>query len=130
MSKPYQLTGLPKGAIDKTRNEVRFELTAAEGEPLTFVAKYAVAAQVIAGLGRMVSELRKFIDAAKAGHAIAAEPVASACVQKDRWPNQVLLQLTTPQGVPYTFVIPTLTATAIAERLKSESEIPTQVGRA
>jgi hypothetical protein len=62
--------------------------------------------------------------------ASSAEKVESSHIQRDRWENVVIMQLTTPQGVPYTFSIPPEFAAEIADQLKTESAKPHQTGRA
>ena len=44
-----RLVGLPSGAVDAEAHEIRFVLATADGQELSFVAKYGVASQVIAG---------------------------------------------------------------------------------
>jgi hypothetical protein len=66
----------------------------------------------------------------RAVEAIPAEEVAVTQIQRDRWQDRVLMQLTTPQGVPYTFAFPPQIANSIADQLKGESAKPHQVGNA
>jgi len=120
----YRLVGLESGAVDTVAHEIHFVLTVSGRPPMAFVAKYGPAAQVIGALGRMFVELRRILTEANTAKAIAAEKVASSHVQKDRWENVVLMQLTTPEGVPYTFSLPPHVAAGIAEQLKTESAKP------
>ena len=130
MAKRYRLTGLPKGAVDTQEREIQFELSVAHERPLSFVARYGPAAQVISGLGRMLAELRRVLDEAKGMESTAAEAVATVQVQRDRWHDVVLVHLTTPEGVPYTFALPPQVAIGIADQLKTESAKPHQTGNA
>ena len=93
-----RVTGLRDGGIDLDKQEVHFELSTSEARK-AFSASYGVGAQVMGALTRMVSELKRHLDQRVTGMAATgAEQVAAAHVQKDRWPDAVLLQLTTPAG--------------------------------
>jgi hypothetical protein len=46
------------------------------------------------------------------------------------WSDNVVVQWTTTQGIPYLFEIPSQTAVAIADRLKTEAAKPTRAGHA
>jgi hypothetical protein len=92
-----RVTGLPDGGIDLDKQEVHFELSTGEGRK-AFNANYGVGAQVMGALTRMVSELKRHLDQRVTGMAATGAEVAAAHVQKDRWPDVVLLQLTTPAG--------------------------------
>jgi hypothetical protein len=102
----YRVLGIGSGGVDTVSHEINFEFTI-DGRPsMSFVAAYAPAVQIIGALGRMFFELRRILHEAKGMKSVAGEQVASSHIQKDRWENVVLMQLTTPQGVPYTFAIP------------------------
>jgi hypothetical protein len=124
----YRLVSLPSGAVDTEKHEIVFELSVKDGKPLSFVATYGVAAQITSGLGRMVKQLHQILQEQKGVASSAAEQVEGAHIQKDRWSDTVILQLMTPQGIPYTFAIPCNAVAEMAGRLKTESEKPTQVG--
>jgi hypothetical protein len=126
----HRLTGTPGGEIDHDKQEIRFSLNVSEGKPISFVAKFGVAAQVTAGLSRMVLELRRILASPGVTETMAAEEVSEAQAHKERWQDKVLLQLVTPLGTHYTFALPTTLASEIAERLKTESAKPTNVGTA
>ncbi len=133
MPKVHQLTGIISGAVDTATLKINFDL-AADGEPpLSCVMSYGAATQVMGALGRMFFELQNHANVeSRRGQmtAIAAEDVAAAHIQKDRWVDVVLFQLTTSQGVPYNFAMPRHVAAEIADRLKIESAKPHQVGSA
>ena len=75
--------------------------------------------------------MRNVIHAAKSLEPTSAEPIASHLIQKEDWSDVVLMQLVTPQGVPYTFELSRQTAIEIADRLKTESaKGVTQTGNA
>lgn len=126
----YRIVGLSGGGVDTVSHEIQFELTITGQAPMTFVAEYGPAAQVIGALARMNLELRRVLLEAQGIKSVPAEKIASSHVQKDQWENMVIMQLTTPQGVPYTFAIPPQDAAGIAEQLKTESAKPHQTGRA
>ena len=109
---------------------VHFTLAVSEGPPISLVARYGVASQVIAGLGRMLLQMREALEKEKSTETVAAETVVDVHVQKERWSDMVLVQMMTPHGIPYTFAIPTQAAGEIADRLKIESAKPTETGRA
>lgn len=129
MSKPYRITGLPRGDVDSEKHEIHFTLGSAEKD-FSFIAKYGVASQVIGALGRMFFELKKIMATQKGMETTAAEELAAFHIQKERWNDLVLVELITSQGVPYTFAIPNEIAADIADRLKTESGKSTQVGSA
>jgi hypothetical protein len=128
MAKAHLLTGLTSGAVDTTSHEITFHLSVSGRAPFAFVAKHGPVAQMISGLSRMLSELRRVLDSEKKMEAVSAENVAATHIQKDRWANVVLMQLITPGGVPYTFALPPQVASDIADRLKTESAKPHQAG--
>jgi hypothetical protein len=119
MPRRMRLTGLPEGAVDKERNEIQFSLATSEMKPLDFVAKYGIAAQVVSGIGRMMSELRAVQQQSGATESPPAEMVTGAVVRQER--DVVLLQLMTQLGIPYTFAIPAAHAAELAERLRGGS---------
>ena len=116
MPRRMRVTGLPEGAVDKERKEIHFSLATSEMKPLDFVAKYGIAAQVVAGIGRMMSELRAIQEQPGTAEAPPAEPVTGFSIRKER--DVVLVQLMTQLGIPYTFAIPTAHAAELADRLK------------
>jgi hypothetical protein len=117
----YRILGIGSGAIDAETDEMLFELTVDGRPPMPFIVGYGPAAQIISALGRMFVELRGVLLEKKAMKASAAEQVESSHVQRDRWEDVVIMQLTTPQGVPYTFRIDPQFASEIADQLKIES---------
>jgi hypothetical protein len=92
--------------------------------------KYGAATQVIGAPGRMFSELQRYVETQGRMDAVAVETVAAAHIQKDRWMDLVIFQLTTPQGIPYNFVMPPQVASDISDRLKTESAKAHQAGSA
>ena len=130
MAKRHRLLGLPSGKIDPDKQEILFDLAIGQGALILFVARYGPLAQLIAGLGRMLFQLRQILDEARAVETIPAEEVAVTQVQRDRWQDRILMQLTTPQGVPYTFAFPPQIANSIADQLKTESAKIHHVGNA
>lgn len=128
MPKRLRVTGLPEGSVDVDKQELNFTISVSEGKPTLFVAKFGVAAQVIGALGRMLTELRAQLDKKGGIASVAAEQVAAAHIQKDRWTDVVLVQLITPRGVPYSFAVRCQDAADIADRLKIESAKGTQSG--
>jgi hypothetical protein len=130
MAKAHRLVGLSGGTVDTVRHEMSFNVTASDGQSIVFVAEFGPASQLISGLSRMLSELRHVLYEAQGMKSIAAEAVAASHVQMDQWENVVLMQLITPQGVPYTFALKPQEAAEIADQLKTESAKPHQSGSA
>lgn len=130
MPAAQRITGLTDGAVDVERQEIRLTLTIGDRGARAFVMRFGVAAQVIGALGRMFWELRRALDAQGGHEATAAEDVAAAHVQKDRWSDKVLVQLITPAGVPYTFAVRAQAAAGIAEQLQTESARSGPIGHA
>jgi hypothetical protein len=126
----HRLTGLPNGQLDTETKEITFELAVTDRPPISFTMTYGPAAQIIGALGRMFLELQKVLWAEKGMQTAGGESVAVSHIQKDRWQNVVVLQLTTPAGVPYTFVLTPQDAADIGDQLKTESAKPHQVGTA
>lgn len=121
MPHQHRLVGLSGGAVDTVSHEIQFELTVANAPPISFVTEFGPATQLLAGLSRMFLELRKVLHTAKGMKSVAAEKIASSHIQRDRWEGVVIMQLTTPQGVPYTFQMSPRDAADIADQLKTES---------
>jgi hypothetical protein len=131
MPKIHRIAAIPGGGVDPTNLEIKFDLATLDGSPISCVMKYGAATQVIGALGRMFSELQRHVETQKGQmDAVAAETVAAAHIQKDRWMDLVIFQLTTPQGIPYNFVMPSRVASDISDRLKTESAKPHQTGSA
>jgi hypothetical protein len=126
----YRILGLKTGTVDTETDEIIFDLNVDGRPPMSFIAAYGPAAQVIGALGRMFVELRRLLLEKQAMKSGSAEEVESSHVQRDRWENKVILQLTTPQGVPYTFSIDPKFAVEIADQLRSESAKSGPVGNA
>jgi hypothetical protein len=124
---PHRLIGLTDGAVDTVSHEIHFSLAVHGRPPIPFITEYGPATQTIGALGRMFVELQTILENKKTGMAaVAAESVAAAHIQKERWNNDdvVIFQLTTMSGIPYNFVIPRQAASDIADRLKTESAKP------
>ena len=130
MRQPLRVAGLTDGSVDLDKKELSFTLSIRGRDPYRFVADFGAATQVIGALGRMWAEFRSRLDQQGGVAPISAEQVSASHVQKERWTDVVLLQLITPAGIPYSFAIPTRDAADIADRLKTESAIPTQTGSA
>lgn len=127
---PYRILGLKTGSVDTETDEIIFDLSVEGKPPMSFIAAYGPAAQAIGALGRMFVELRRVLLDKQAMKSGSAEEVDSSHVQRDRWENKVILQLTTPQGVPYTFSIDPKFAAEIADQLRIESTKRGPVGNA
>ena len=127
-----KVQGIANGGVHRGKFELYFTLTLEDGSKLDFTAEYGPASQVVGALGRLFSELQRAAAAAEGSpiRATAAEKVGATLIEKDRWSNAVLLQLTTPQGVPYTFELSPQHAAEMADRLRVESAKPHQVGHA
>jgi hypothetical protein len=122
------VTGLPGGAIDLEKGEILFELAISNGQSLSCIARMGPISQVIGGLARMRLTLEAHLRSQNAIEISPAEQVAQSLIHKERWSDNVMMVLTTPEGVPYTFALPCQIAAEIADQLKTESAIPTQTG--
>jgi hypothetical protein len=118
------------GAVDTEKHEIQFDFTIEGSQPKQFVASYGAVSQITGALGRMFLELRKIMHASQGAASVAAEKVASSHIQRERWDNVILMQLTTPDGIPYTFALSPESAAGIADQLKTESAKPHQTGQA
>ena len=94
MAKRYRLTGLQADAVDQEKHEIHFELSVGHDTPISFIARYGPLSQAVGALGRILTPRR----------ALSLLPlkmlppgISSATAGK----SIVLLQITTPQGVPY-----------------------------
>ena len=130
MSNYHRLIGIASGAVDQQNQEIKFEIAVSEKRPISFVAKFGPASQLVGALGRMISELRRVLDAEKKMETVFPEVVAEAYVKQERWSGAILVEIVTPQGIPYIFAIPSQIASDIADRLKTESSKYSQVGMA
>ena len=132
MPKVHRLVGITRGAVDTKAHEIQFDLQDSERRTVSFVGRFGPIAQVIAGLARLHFELRQILQTAKAMEPTAAEEIGGHRIHADSWSPVVLVELVTPQGVPYTFEVSRQMANEIADRLKSESAkiVRTQTGQA
>ena len=121
MAEAIRLIGLESGEVDLDRQEVRFTLTDTLSQNLELVAAAGVAEQIISALSRMCTALREAAIAGNVTRPIAAEQVAEALVQRERFHDLVLLQLITASGTPYSFSLDRQAAIDISDRLKTES---------
>jgi hypothetical protein len=117
----YRVLGLSSGNVDAETDEMSFDLKIGEQSPMSFIAAYAPAAQMIGALGRMHVELCRVLLEKKTMKASCAEVVESSFVERDPWAGVVLMQLTSRSAVPYTFAIDPKLASEIAHHLKTES---------
>src|SRR5690348_8296887 len=126
-----RVLGVKAGRVNTRTDEIVFDL-AVEGKqfPMSFVASYEAFTQIMNGLGRLFVAVQNSLYEKKTMKGASAEAVASTHIQRDRWANVVLMQLSTPEGVPYTFAIPPQVAADMAEQLKTESSLPHQAGNA
>lgn len=131
MASVRRLLGLVGGKINPATSEMLFDLSVATGgKPLSFIATYGVASQVISGLARMLKGLSDELARTQGVQGISAEQVQIVHVHKERWEDIVILRLTTPTGIPYAFQLSPQQAAETADQLKTESTKPTQTGRA
>jgi hypothetical protein len=130
MAARRRVAALAGGQVNLDTKDIEFDLTLSDRQTLALVATYGSAAQITSALGGMLKALRGALDSERGMATIAGERVEGCHIQKDRWKDEVILQLITPSGIPYTFGIPTRDAAQIAERLRIDSAKPTQTGNA
>ena len=130
MPRVQRLVAMDRGAVDPEKHEIHFTLKVSDAPPITLIARYGPAAQLVAHLAKMVSALNQILAGSNVMEATPAELVAATHIQRERWANVVLMQLTTPTGIPYTFALSPQTASDIADQLKTESAKPHQTGTA
>jgi len=123
MPKLVRIVGLPGGAADPDRQEVRFTLLTGEGKEINCVAKTGVAEQLSSGVARMVAAVRDIRTKASKPNveAGAAESVLEAMIQREPWADRVILRLVSTSGIPFNFALTVDEAKQIAERLRAES---------
>ena len=127
----HRVIGVTDAAVDPDAKELQFSLAVDDRPPIPFIMGYGPLTQVLGALGRMFLMLQEIAEREKGKmDAIAAEQVAGAHIQQERWTGNVICQLTTPTGIPYNFVLIPHAAIDIAARLKTESERPHQAGSA
>lgn len=130
MSKTYRLLGLPSCAIDTQTNEIKFDLAVSNGNPVSFIAKYGIIAQMLAGLARPASQLRDRLNSIGTPETVYPEAVVEVGVQQNKITGVILVELINQQGIPYTFALPPQTAIRMADLLKSETSKVTEMGTA
>jgi hypothetical protein len=130
MTEFSRLTGMPQAIPNSGTKDIRFVLSVENGEPIMCVARYGVAAQIAGGLGTALRVLQMALDSEGAMEQVAVEGLEQVHIEKDRWSDNVVLRLTTVQGIPYVFQVPSQSASEIADRLKTEAAKPTLTGRA
>ena len=126
----HRLRGISQGKIDTKTDELRFNLTVDENRSVSFVTEYGTLVHVMGALGQLFVALRDVVHQKKHPVLTFADEVASALIQRDRWANVVLIQLTTLQGIPHTFALSSEEAVQMAEKLKTEAAKSHQTGNA
>jgi hypothetical protein len=111
-----RLTGLEGALPNALSKDIRLIFKTPKSS-LLCIARYGVAAQIAAGLGIATRMLRM----AMAVEGAAAESISETHVVKNLLSDSVLVVLATPQGIPYTFDIPSQTAIDISEKLRTEA---------
>lgn len=126
-----RVTGLPDGAVDIEKQEIRFTLSLGADGKMDCVAKVGIVEQVISGLAKACRMFRDH-SVAQGGvlRSTAAETVSVSLVQRERLHDVVLLQLITDRDIPYTFALPLADAVDISARLKTEAERDVSAGSA
>src|ERR1700682_2895683 len=98
-----RVIGINHGSVDLDTDEITFDLLVeTKHAPMSFIATYTSFMQILYGLGKLHATVQRSLLDKNAMRAISAEEVAVTHIQKDRWKDVVLMQLTTPEGVPYT----------------------------
>jgi hypothetical protein len=122
---------LADASVDTNGRAIHFSLTVTDGAQIPFVMGYGPSTQVIGALGRMLLQLHQALEKSKGKlEAIPLEHVKHAHIQQDRLTGNVIFQMITPAGIPYSFVLAPKAASDIADMLKSESARPYQPGSA
>ena len=121
MSKTHRLLGLPSCVIDTHTNEIKFDLAVSGGKPVSFIAKYGVMAQMLAGLARPASQLRDRLNSIGTHDTVYPEAIVEAGIQQNKITGVILVELINPEGIPYIFALPPQTAIQLADLLKSET---------
>jgi hypothetical protein len=122
---------LANASVDTNGRAIQFSLTVSDGAQIPFVMGYAASTQVIGALGRTFLKLHETIEKSKGKlEALPLEHVARAHIQQDRLTGNVIFQMITPAGIPYSFVLTPKAASDIADMLKTESGRPYQPGSA
>ena len=122
MSETCIITGMPQAVPNIVKKVIRFTFTTVEGNIFSFEAPFGVAGQVAAGLGMALRVLRTALSSQNAVEPVAAEPIQQVHIQKAFLTDDVIVQLTTHSGIPFSFQIPSQSAEEIADRLKTEAQ--------
>jgi hypothetical protein len=126
-----RVNAMKHGSVNLDTDEITFDLIVeTKQDPISFIVSYTSFMQILYGLGKLHATVQRSLREKKSMQAISAEDVAVTHIQKDRWKDVVLLQITNSEGVPYTFAIPPDIAIDMAEQLKTESAKPHQTGHA
>ena len=127
----HRVQHLSDASVDTHGRAIHFSLVVADNVPIPFVMGYGPSTQVIGILGRMFLMLQETAERDRSKiDAIVAEQVSRAHIQQDPLSGNVIVQMTTPAGIPHNFVLTPKAASDIADLLKIESAKPYQVGSA
>ena len=99
-------------------------------DPLLFIARYGVVAQIANSLGASLRLLQMGMEEDGHYENMVVDKPQEIHIQKDPLTDRVLVRLTDSRGVPYIFELPCGIAGHIADRLKTEAEKTDVVGRA
>ncbi len=124
-----KLAGIEEGSIDPEKGYVVFKAKLDRRPDQWFAAKANVLDQTLSTLATLLRQLREHT-AVPAAEAIFAIEVGQYAIQKDPFSEKVLMKIISPDGIPYTFAVPTRATDEMSERLKAEGSKPTVFGKA
>lgn len=130
MTEFLQLTGIPQIVPNSETRDIRFVLSVSDGGSIKCRSDYGTTAQIAAGLGTALKILQTTLESEGSFVELPAEKLEQVHIQKDQWSDNVFLRLTTMQGIPYVFQIPSQNALELSDLLKTEGSKETRIGQA
>lgn len=122
MAEFLRLTGMPEAIANTVTEEIRFVLTVSDGEPVMCTARLGVATQIASGLGNAAKVLQGALSARQAWEPFAPEQITDIQITKNPLTDQVVLHLTTVQGIPHVLQMSPKNARDIATLLRKAAE--------
>jgi hypothetical protein len=126
----FRLTKLSEATPNVLTKDIRFILMGEDKDPIPFIARYGVVAQIANSLGSSLRLLQMGMEEEGHYENMTIDRPQEINVQKDDLYDRVLVRITDSHGVPYIFELPCETAGYISDLLKTESEKKNIVCRA
>lgn len=126
MTDLIRLVGITEATPNAASKEIRFVLATSDGEPILCVGEYGAIASIISGLATSIDVLQMALSRRGAVVTAPTIPIRQIQIKKHLLSDDVVVRVTSVQGVPYIFQVPAQAAIQIAEQLKNEvsREVP------